>query len=222
MYQRRELFFGNRSKFEAPFIFIRECYRTMYDMVMQHLIPETRFHLAFVPTNVIITGTPGIGKTHFSIYFAWRLFKDIKVNGIMLATVLDTVNLLDKVSGRATDGEIPLGDVVAPHNSSYFRLVDLEAREEPRPFNKGPNIVFASPDVARFKELKKHDRALSLVMPIFDLDEMEQLRSACFTHQSVERTSALMAVYGGIPRFVLSKEQSSSKRGAGLIPTPRL
>ena len=45
-------------------IFIRDCYRTLVNILLNS---KTASHVLF--------GTPGIGKSHFAIYFVYKLIK---------------------------------------------------------------------------------------------------------------------------------------------------
>lgn len=206
-------FWGKKIDFPRRSIFVRDCYEAMYELVVTELGMRNPGERSSPATKgMIITGTPGIGKSSFSVYFAWRLVNDERIQGVLFSDVKDTAHLLVRENGRllASDGAIHALNIHIPDGHNYIRLVDLAAREEPTWLHDGPIIVFSSPDKRRFKELSKKNETLVLYMPIFTLDEMEDLRANCYPGVTQKRTFALFSVYGGVPRFVLGKPKTTT------------
>ena len=67
----------NDKTFQFPVInqnklFIRQCYHDLYDIVIKTPVLHTK------PIRILLTGTPGIGKSTFLIYFIIRYLYESK------------------------------------------------------------------------------------------------------------------------------------------------
>ena len=93
---RNTTFLGNPKQKDC--LYVRKCYRQLYDDIVER---TTRG--ASPASRMVITGTPGIGKSQFALYCLWRLSQDGKT---VLYQLADTIyhfsgNTVESFSSKA-------------------------------------------------------------------------------------------------------------------------
>ena len=146
-------------------IFIRDCYRTLVKLLLNSKDKK----------NVLI-GTPGIGKSHFALYFVYKLIK----HGIPF--VFDTDYNEDKENFflLKSDGNLVCKSVTAIkdelNNQLCWYVVD---GREPRDFSPlNTNLKCFYIDTSKASKLKKHlERSMDSSIyhfPCWTLDEIKE------------------------------------------------
>jgi len=134
-------------------LFVRDCYKALWDKVQAH------------PYDVLITGTPGTGKTGFMAYMLYRLMT-------MRTRAFDVVLDFDEIFCLITShNELRYGtrgpsfaEQLAEEKNLY--LFDAR-RGVPGPLSVlCKTVVTSSPDPGHFKEFKK-EIVLTLFMPVW-------------------------------------------------------
>jgi hypothetical protein len=181
--------------FDISSILIRKCYGIIYDSILQSRNVKTR---------VVVTGVPGIGKSLFALYFAWRYCTENPGKGFLLEKSADEIWVFDprypfRVSKRS--------------NAHSFRdmpyLVDLNEKRLPGDCIGCFGVVFSSPCDARFKEwVKNPDISDRYVMETWSISELETvLKNNVTCDYELERVLEKMLQryekVGGVPRLVL-------------------
>lgn len=172
-------------------IYVRACYIAIYNSIMA----EDR-----KPRN-LVTGVPGIGKSYFSLYFAWKYCIDNPRDGFLFEKRVDEIwlfhpNIAFKTLRRA--------DCLQLGNMPY--LVDLNEKSLP-----GENIglfgvVFSSPCPDRSKEwLKEPNISDRYVMSTWSVEELKKTLADCENTCGIDLETMLKRFrkVGGIPRLVL-------------------
>jgi hypothetical protein len=72
--------------FDTTYILVRKCYGAIYDSILQ---------ISNMKTRVVVMGVPGIGKSSFALYFAWRYWKENPVKGFLLERSADEIWVFD-------------------------------------------------------------------------------------------------------------------------------
>jgi hypothetical protein len=72
--------------FDTTYILVRKCYSAIYDSILQ---------ISNMKTRVVVMGVPGIGKSSFALYFAWRYWKENPVKGFLLERSADEIWVFD-------------------------------------------------------------------------------------------------------------------------------
>lgn len=177
--------------FGVTSIMIRECYVSIYNSILQSCGRKKRN---------LVTGVPGIGKSLFALYFAWRYCVEHPGKGFIFEKIVDEIWLfhpqhLFKQLTRAEARRI--NDV--PY------LVDLIEKKLPGELIGCFGVVFSSPCPDRFKEwIKNPGISERYVMPTWSVSELESVlvKDASSELDSDEMLQRYEKV-GGVPRLVL-------------------
>ena len=157
---------------------------------------------------MIITGTPGIEKSLFSIYVLFRALNSGR-DVLFTNQLFDVTIFFDQKRGKAFS--------IKAHNAAQefmdrntLYLYDAGTRLPPYyHFNPGRLIVFSSPAKENYADILKGNSIL-LYMPTWTCDELEivtvKLR---LDKQSV---TDLYSMFGGIPRYVLCTSETRNKQ----------
>jgi hypothetical protein len=225
---------GDASMFGRKLL-VRDCYEHYF-----------RRHFATLDKKICVyTGSPGIGKSMFSLYVLWRLLAtDDAIAASSLgsdsnavsddrsgATSATADNVMSSDVGRAIDAKIQewrqtqifvcfLG---LPTNPWYIRrdgavwqgtsaiissanIVFWDVQEIiPIPTYMVRGFSFASPAKRRLLEPNKKANTHVLIMPPWNLDELQRLRTACFPQTTVDEVQERFQMIGGKPRNVFEK-----------------
>ena len=193
-----------------PRIFVRECYKEMYDLIMKMNKAEdiTKRRRRF-----LVTGTPGIGKSLFALYFIKRYLDEYNCSAPFgFQRDRGKANIITS-SGAIYRG-VPKEIYESEKNLPFF--CDGVEKFEPN----GPGfpklmIVTSSPDDARFKEFVKDNSVVRLTMPVWSSDELSRMYDAFKMERLHERvveikygitvtSQSLYDIYGGVPRSIES------------------
>jgi hypothetical protein len=173
------------------FVYVRPCFSILFDVVMG--IFETG-------ANISLSGSEGIGKSFFGIYFLIRLIQDGK-----------KVFYLDRGSDRYTyfcDGRIEIG----PFDN--FRRVLSEPESYlvcdsvlPDYWVGGKILFVASAGDGIRKNFSKIFHGESLFMPTWTLEELSNCNKYLSRQISDDRLKDLYEKFGGIPRQCLKSRE---------------
>lgn len=166
-------------------VFVRPCYPPLLDLVLQG------------ERKVLLRGTPGIGKTHFSLLLILRLIAEGKTvvyqrrDGLrsLLFTPTEvksasTLNLLDSELGKL----------------STFFVVDAL---DPAKVN-AKTILVSSPNKGNFREYVK-DAPDAYFMPPWSLEEILECNRLVGYGRTVAELRDGFEKVGGVPRYLLTK-----------------
>jgi hypothetical protein len=120
-----------------PDIYIRESWEKLYDEIQDGILNKNL-------TDIVVTGSPGIGKSLFAIYFMWRVQQPFLYERARDEVVLLSKGTMQEFS-RRDHRSIPRG-------LPYF--VDLKEIDLPHTSianDAAYTIVFSSPNPLRFK-----------------------------------------------------------------------
>jgi hypothetical protein len=209
----------NRNNLNGKNLFIRSCYNELYVEIIADIddVLKTRRTPRFA-----ITGTVGIGKSSFFLYFLWRHMEDKwedksfyyqdNQNFVMFYKNTDDFKFtITKVEGL-TEKKYPLFVDMINENSPVTHL--------------GTIIIFSSFKPGRFKELTKE--GFVKIMPTWSYKEMsEYILSDSFgrdfgkTLDEREQTLSKFEYFGGCLRHVIYNDmdiihQAINSKGAGL------
>ncbi|KAF9406025.1 hypothetical protein BGZ76_006429, partial [Entomortierella beljakovae] len=194
------------SKFpviEKKELYVRDEYKTLHDDLVTRL-RDTEDTEENMSNRIIVTGTPGIGKSAFLVYFSIRLLSEY---------IGDEPPIIIFQSKWGTTCYAFGGDSIVRGTRGVFKnfldlpetwyLVDsspvLELSQSRAIFSASPNELEDT-----LKEVVKQ-RPLFYHMTPWELSELKELRNAVSKFQSVS-PELLVRLYdkiGGIPRYVL-------------------
>jgi hypothetical protein len=169
-------------------IMVRESYENIYDLISANVRNNFKDHL--------VTGVPGIGKSHFCLYFLWRYITENPGSPILFESSLNMIYYLSPSNSFMTTR-------IVCTNLQYPYLVDFREVCEPAPTIGLFTVVFSSPDPKRYKQMMK-GRASRYVMPVWTLEELFQLKQIhdCI---SLEEITQRFDLIGGVPRQIFDE-----------------
>ena len=151
--------------------------------------------------KVIITGTPGIGKSFFAYYWLWRRIKDRK------KVIIETGNYCfiwsPDFACRTLKTRRDYISLLTDDPEMVY-LVDSDSKKDIANAAKCLTIMFSSPRESNFHDFHKNGAEL-FYLPLWSMEEMEIARKEIYVSPRVSerQMKAVCAIYGPIPRYAL-------------------
>lgn len=215
-----------------PLLFVRECYDELYPMVESMLNDEKE------PNKVVLVmGTPGVGKTVFGLYAAFKLLQKGETvmyyhggNNEYYLLGPKSSPIIKTAREEGFDVPLPEGDgvyigrVALERGMSLVKLLEEQkelfyVHDPPR---AGINIregiqckllVVSSPHRGAENSLKNKSR--KRYMPTWSYAELKAANENCGQGLSEEVLLARWAKYGGVARWVLASGEG--EEGATIV-----
>lgn len=151
--------------------------------------------------KVIITGTPGIGKSFFAYYWLWRRMKDGK------KVIIETGDYCFIWNPNFACRTLKTRrDYISLHTDDpeMVYLVDSDSGKDIANAAKCLTIMFSSPRESNFHDFHKNGAEL-FYLPLWSMEEMETARKEIYLSPRVseKQMKAVCAIYGPIPRYAL-------------------
>ena len=180
---------------EWPFLdsntlFLRDFYSSFYDEYIGNYKEKAK---------IVISGTPGIGKSAFGCYAIYRALKDGKI--VVFQTAEKPASWLiyeaDTVS-EVFENKTP-GNLLDSTNVLYIC-------DSVRPWVvECPTLLITSPKKSVWFEFTKEKGSVMKFFPVWSGgDELELLRQNCFPNITAESMNRQVNVWGEIPRIALT------------------
>ncbi|TMW57984.1 hypothetical protein Poli38472_013458 [Pythium oligandrum] len=193
-------YFLGEQKFGSR-VYIRHCYPSLLKNCWEllHHVPSG----AQVPSDVIILGNPGIGKTFFGGVILFHLAR-------LGATVVYETAGTDKCYLFSSDTVITglrrnFRHILRKQTTYY--VVDAMKPE----VNAAKTILLTSPRRSIWYEFNKAN-GTSRYMPVWSLDELMKCRDLVYPNIPVATVADCFRRWGGIARYVLRFAENSSQQ----------
>ncbi|RYE84100.1 MAG: hypothetical protein EOO65_02840 [Methanosarcinales archaeon] len=190
-----------REDMEGP-LFIRDFYHRAWTEQLRSLKPNPSKLSGSVPSRFVVLGTPGIGKTAFTMYCFLRALVDKRPVRFRMsmkdASSSDFSHDVHVSGAGVVSGQRPSTSV-----KSYVFIHDSNRPDDVRIGEADGCLLVTSPDERVWKEWHKQRKAQSFYFPVHTRDELRTL--AWLTGSDLELVDEGMANFGGIPRFVLDE-----------------
>jgi hypothetical protein len=201
-------------------LFIRKCYHELYDIIIKWPISATK------PLRILLTGTPGIGKSTFLIYFIIRhLYKSInsEENPVISSNRMRDILIFQPARSDNEYYAFAGPNLVRMGTHSDFKdfflpttwyLVDWKPVSPPT--NEDAATLFAlSPNSIQDEDFKDFEKVLSrsLCMPVWTHDELEECRLNVFPELPKESLDYIYNRVGGVPRSCLEAPAEALRTG---------
>jgi hypothetical protein len=199
--------------------FVRPCYQEYYDEIMDRFSRSAPLTINYIS----ITGTPGIGKSVFYLYFLNKYRFENPEKSVITASFGKSQDLKDcqlfRPNGivekcRDTNGKpiIPEFDTVSWPKDIIcdLYLYDGPPNQPPLHFKM---IAFTSPNFTWLEAMRKEQSHSRLYMPNWDLIELFHAQKALGLNIDEEEIQRRYAVFGGSPRYCLSMDDEYIKEG---------
>ncbi|KAF9926042.1 hypothetical protein BGZ65_007461 [Modicella reniformis] len=192
---------------ETKQLYVRQAYKDLYDHIMK------KFGPAMSTRRIFVTGTSGIGKSAFLVYFAIRL----------LATSTEDDPPIIIFQENNTDNCYVYGGLKTPVKGDITNFESFLDRPEtwylvdssPNPSaNFAKTIISVSPKTlnseSKYRELDKREDFMKYYMAPWKLDELEMCRGNVKDFEVItsDFMSELYSSIGGVPRYVLQKPRA--------------
>ena len=158
-------------------LFVRKCYHELYDII-------TKLPIAGVPDlRILLTGTPGIGKSTFLIYFIIRyLYESTRApnssKGVLIFQPAQSVGEFYAFASPNIVRKGTYSDFEAFFLlSTTWYLVDWKPKFKPKD-TPAATLFALSPNSIQDDEFKDFEKVLSrcFCMPVWTYDELEECR----------------------------------------------
>ena len=193
-----------------PKLFVKKTYRDLYKQIDEH------FKIYPLTNRIAVTGTAGIGKSAFLVYFALKVLAESPDDCPPLL-------IYHQRSGDSPCYAFSGTEIVRTGNSTLFGdLLDLDETwylvdSAPRPLLcKARTIIAVSPntlnaDTSEYQEFDKQGLPKYYMAP-WSLPELKRCREQVFENLPYNVMQQFYDKVGGIPRYVL---QIPAKEYAG-------
>ena len=195
----RVLCVGGTQHFFSHELYVRDCWVEMYEVMEDMLKSGCQ--------RIVVTGTPGIGKSQFLQYCMWRMAQ--KNEAFLHETYPQMVHMYSPGNFATHNyNNIPSG---LPY------LVDMEVEQLPfydyAKWSPLFTAIFSSPNPYRFKSMVKMDNSVELIMPPWENEEIFDAHKLISKFRSVDidLVKSQLAIYGGVPRYVFDKSKEGSR-----------
>ena len=187
-------------------LYIRQAYIDIYEMYIE----KNDF--------ILVSGTPGVGKTIFSFYVLYRLLKAVPGASVLYASAKG--NYAVYLAGNNV--AVKNNQEQFPQYATYYMFdcgdgskmqIDIGAAHESR-----KAIVFSSPNRNHYKEYEKsciyscERKGVIVYMPPWSLMELQFCRRHLFSYITSEGLERRYNLWGGVPRAIFNISKSNGER----------
>lgn len=195
-------------------MYVRECYPTYYEKI-QAKFAETKHKKSMIT----VTGTPGIGKSIFYLYYFERYRTENPDKKVLTASFTRgqeliecfVWNSLNEIAAGA-DSCITLTKLPDKDNAPCeLYLYDGSPKVDPPETVK--MVAFSSPNKNWLEEARKKKYHLTVYMPKWTAAELEDANLALKIGLTKTEIEEKMSLFGGTARYTLTKDESFFKTG---------
>jgi len=192
-----------RKHFLSPntdVIFGRQSYFQLLQLIIQRVASR---YSGERNCRMLVTGTPGVGKSAFGwvvlkYYLHAEKFNTIIVDFISFQVMYHRSDRNHPWTvSTFNEGSIPR----AAHDSSTLLLYDCRKGHPSPPIVDATTVAFSSPNREHYTSIEKNN-CLFYLLPLWDLDELLFVGQLINGYLSDEVICANFAVAGGVPRTV--------------------
>jgi len=155
----------------------------------------------------LVRGTPGVGKSMFAFFFAWRMLRQGGGGAVVYDYVVEESRRLRVIveGGAARNVEPRLvEDLLSAESTLYIADGVAPSQAACR------TLVVTSPKRDVWKEWAKVNTVDEFFMPPFDADEVERCRALAFPALDAGAVARAYGVWGGSARLVLRQHAKAA------------
>ncbi|CAM9928509.1 unnamed protein product [Ectocarpus sp. 4 AP-2014] len=192
-------FIGHREM--GSKLFIRSCYKDLWKIIIDGAINGSM-------GNIVVTGTPGIGKSVFGYYLLYLLRLEGKTVVFEQKDKWYRFSDVGVLQGRFET----FSDAGCMDDPAIWYLSDPEGK--PHEGFTGITVVLVSPGKDKTNEFLKQDTACRLFMPVWSEDELLECRRIIFPDaRSVNDVRKAFIKVGGVARAVFRPRRFEHQLG---------
>ena len=178
---------------EIQKLFVRECYADVFGLLVKHITRGLK--------NFGISGTPGVGKSLFFLYFLFRIMNDSpwKPKRIVYQRGIQFWCFdLEKQVVMGPEDFRPFADLIREEESFYV----VDGRDSDPSPSSCVTLFISSPRSDPFKHFVKQQKATVWYFPVWTLEELSICWRSCYPLFPQIVLAERFRVYGGVARFV--------------------
>ena len=183
--------------FDLMSIYIHPSWPLLYERIRRNLITYKKNH-------IVVTGSPGLGKSMFSYYYIWRAITEENCTSFLYEEQPKDVELHSEA-----DVSLITNTLECPTGLPFFvDMIGTKAEPSPKPVRLSAyTIIFSSPDNSRFKDFLKHRNSIKYLLEPWTEEEVYEAWHlvSSFSQVPKEVVASQYAMYGGVPRFVFQR-----------------
>jgi hypothetical protein len=198
--------------------YIRSCYHAYYDKIMDRLFGKS-YHYYFIS----VTGTPGIGKSMFYLYFLKRYLLENPGKSVVTASfdkdrVLQDCRLF-RPNGIVEEIINALGNPCIPRKGgvTWPKDIDCDLFLYDGPPTDSPidvkMVAFTSPNFSWLDSMRKDSQHCKLFMPTWDISELLAANEELELNIDTNEINNRFALFGGSARYCLSVDDEFLSAG---------
>lgn len=195
-------------------IVVRKCYIKLHEIVMASCIEQCTLDL-------VLIGTPGIGKTFFAYYLIKKLIEEGRTfifepwqeenkHGDYYAWIYHGNNkLIYDISKESVTENIGTIQRIQRTDLNIFQVtnsvIHIVDGHKPRssPFRR---ILVCSPRLKYYKQMNTKEDSVILYMPVWNRDEILLCHKLLYAEKlDVGLVNNLFDKWGGVPRYIFNK-----------------
>ena len=176
---------------DVKFLYVRQSYLDLHNLI---------FSEDYANRNVIITGTPGVGKSMFALYELYLALREGKTV-VFRHLVSGITYIFDTKKNRAFTTTAPSAVYLYLKEESTVYLYDAGTKSSPQ-YGRFPRriLVFSSPERRNYAEIEKKG-AMMCYMPTWSWSEISHVIQKGDRDEAIAQQ--MFDVFGGVPRYVL-------------------
>ncbi|KAK5796887.1 hypothetical protein F5H01DRAFT_285699 [Linnemannia elongata] len=206
-------------------IYVREAYKDLYDTILGTFENNTPYTGNELKKHVIVTGTSGIGKSAFLVYFAIRLLAESDDDNPPIIVFHTKRSAKCYVfGGRST---VRSGDIETfePFLSLPDTWYFVDSTPDPV-LGRAKTVISASPKTL-FSESppisgRRQKGSMALLYGPMELEELKKCRISVVGFEVVplEAVEELYSKIGGVPRYVLERPMQRLEQALDRVKDP--
>jgi hypothetical protein len=198
-------FIPMQFQYKKTNIYVRDSYHHYFDILWNDLFEDQK-------DSVLITGTPGIGKSIFNIYVLEMMKVHLKDTVIVLASFTKQSQV--KTCVILAPGQLPVRlfkGLPIPYMENAMYLYD----GIPNVVEEGQvkTVIFASPNHDFLKEHSKNETMNRYYMPLMSEREILEAVELLKLRLEYEFIQKLFSRFGGSVRYILTEDEKFRKIG---------
>ena len=175
-------------------MYVRKAYRDLHEIIASH-----------AQNHIIITGTPGIGKSLFALY---ELYKAVTEDKVVVFQHLpaNVICVFANNKGLTSPQIADCTEWLSSEDTVY--LYDAGTEVPPQQLLlKAKICVFFSPNYHNYANIWKMTSSLKYYMPVWSWQEIECLKTKSAV--SMDIVKQMYGIFGGVPRhlFLISVDK---------------
>ena len=198
----------------AEKIFVRDCYSVYYDKVMEEL-EKTPL--------ITVTGTPGIGKSLFYLYFFLTYRQDNPNERVLTASFTQERKLKEcklwKSVNEAAGAEDPLFKEYDKIPNEACALYLYDGGPEMEPNGSTRMVAFSGRNAIWFSITSKYEMHVAVYMPNWGPMELKLAADALDLELGEQELAKRISLFGGTARYTLTNNAAFSRIGVKALGT---